>query len=135
MANIWLADRRRRENGVSLLQADDGSVRLALDYGDDSSDLPETDLAVATTRQALRTLGCVAPRSMVKVLPRGSSVHYAGTLPMTMCDEEHTTRSDGSSRGFPGLHIVDGAGFPWLPAKNITFTLMANATRIATLLG
>jgi len=135
VANIWLADRRRRENGVSLLQAHDGSVRLALDYGDDSSDLPETDLAVATTRQALRTLGCVAPRSMVKVLPRGSSVHYAGTLPMTMCDEEHTTRSDGSSRAFPGLHVVDGAGFPWLPAKNITFTLMANATRIATLLG
>jgi choline dehydrogenase-like flavoprotein len=27
--------------------------------------------------------------------------------------------------------IADGAGFPTLPAKNLTFTLMANATRMA----
>jgi hypothetical protein len=29
------------------------------------------------------------------------------------------------------LYFVDGTTFPALPAKNITFTLMANATRIA----
>jgi choline dehydrogenase-like flavoprotein len=134
VANIWLADRRRDENAVSLRQERDGSSRLLLEYGDDTSDLPATESAVATTRQALHTLGCVAPRGMVKILARGSSVHYAGTLPMTQRDDEHTTRSDGSSRAFPGLYIVDGAGFPWLPAKNLTFTLMANATRIAELL-
>lgn len=135
VANIWLADRRRTENAATLTQGDDGSTRLVLDYGDDRSDFPATEAAIATTRQALRELGCVAPRSMVRILPRGSSVHYAGTLPMTTHDEEHTTRPDGSSRAFPNLHVVDGAGFPWLPAKNITFTLMANATRIASLLG
>jgi hypothetical protein len=27
--------------------------------------------------------------------------------------------------------MVDGATFPFLPAKNITFTLMANAVRVA----
>jgi choline dehydrogenase-like flavoprotein len=37
-------------------------------------------------------------------------------------------------RGFRGLHVVDGASFPWLPAKNLTFTLMANAVRIAAAL-
>ena len=34
-------------------------------------------------------------------------------------------------RGLPGAWIADGACFPTLPAKNLTFTLMANATRIA----
>jgi len=43
----------------------------------------------------------------------------------------HTTTKDGRSRMFENLFIADGATFPFLPAKNITFTLMANAVRIA----
>jgi choline dehydrogenase-like flavoprotein len=35
------------------------------------------------------------------------------------------------SNDFQNLHIADGATFPALPAKNLTFTLMANAVRIA----
>ena len=31
----------------------------------------------------------------------------------------------------PGVWLADGATFPFLPAKNITFTLMANAVRVA----
>lgn len=131
VANIWLADSRRDANVAFLQHHRDGSTRLALEYGDADHDMAATRVAVARTRRALRTLGCIAPDGMVKVLARGSSVHYAGTIPMSARDEEHTTRADGSVRGVPGLHVVDGAGFPWLSAKNITFTLMANATRIA----
>jgi len=58
-------------------------------------------------------------------------VHYAGTLPMTNEDRPHTCRTDASVRGFERLFIADGAAFSSLPAKNITFTLMANAVRIA----
>jgi choline dehydrogenase-like flavoprotein len=50
---------------------------------------------------------------------------------MTTDDRAWTTRPDGSSRDFRNLHIADGATFPALPAKNLTFTLMANAVRIA----
>lgn len=32
--------------------------------------------------------------------------------------------------GFPGLFIADRVTFPILPAKNNTFTLMPNASRI-----
>jgi choline dehydrogenase-like flavoprotein len=135
VANIWLADTRREENVVRLENGATGETRLVLDYSDDASDLPATHRAVAITQRSLRTLGCIAPKAMTRILARGSSVHYAGTLPMSLREDEHTTRADGASRAFPGLHIVDGAGFPWLPAKNLTFTLMANATRIATLLG
>jgi choline dehydrogenase-like flavoprotein len=51
---------------------------------------------------------------------------------MTTDDREHSCRVDGSVRGFTGLYVADGAGFPWLPAKNVTFTLMANAVRLAS---
>jgi choline dehydrogenase-like flavoprotein len=30
------------------------------------------------------------------------------------------------------LFVVDGAAMPFLPAKNLTFTLMANAVRVAS---
>jgi choline dehydrogenase-like flavoprotein len=35
------------------------------------------------------------------------------------------------SHDFANLYIADGTSYPFLPAKNITFTLMANAARIA----
>ena len=76
-------------------------------------------------------LGAIAPRSQTTILPRGSSVHYAGTLPMTSDDRPNTCRPDGAVRGLERLFIVDGAAFSALPAKNVTFTLMANAVRIA----
>jgi len=132
VANIWLADTRRDANRARLQPRENGAPLLVLEYGDDTRDLPDTERAVETTRRALRALGCLAPKGMAQVLTRGSSVHYAGTLPMSHDEQEHTCRRDGEVRGVPGLHVVDGAGFPWLPAKNITFTLMANATRIAT---
>ncbi|MCC6774627.1 MAG: GMC family oxidoreductase [Gemmatimonadaceae bacterium] len=134
VANIWLPDTRREGNVARLRRMSDGTSQLLLEYGDEDHDLVATREAIDRTRRALGALGCMAPKGMVKVLPRGSSVHYAGTIPMREADDEHTTRHDGSVRGVSGLFIVDGAGFPWLPAKNLTFTLMANATRIAELL-
>jgi len=131
VANIWLPDSRRDDNVVRLAQDGAGASRLVLEYADHGHDEGAGLDAVRRTRQALLELGCLVPSGMAKLLPRGSSVHYAGTLPMGVEDREHTTRTDGSVRGFPGLHVVDGAGFPWLPAKNLTFTLMANAVRIA----
>ena len=35
------------------------------------------------------------------------------------------------SYDFEKLYLVDGAVLPFLPAKNLTFTLMANAARVA----
>jgi choline dehydrogenase-like flavoprotein len=61
----------------------------------------------------------------------GASVHYAGTFPMTRDPRPWSTDSGGRSRDFPNLWFADGSTFPSLPAKNLTFTLMANATRIA----
>jgi choline dehydrogenase-like flavoprotein len=50
---------------------------------------------------------------------------------MSRTATDHGCGPDGRSWRFPNLIIADGAGFPFLPAKNLTFTLMANATRMA----
>jgi len=60
----------------------------------------------------------------------GASVHYAGTIPMQRDRAPHTTNPNGRSHDYPNLVLADGATFPFLPAKNLTFTLMANAVRI-----
>jgi choline dehydrogenase-like flavoprotein len=70
-----------------------------------------------------------------RILPgEGSSIHYAGSLPMSESDKPMTTTTEGELRALRGVYIADGAAFPTLPAKGLTFTLMANARRVATAL-
>jgi choline dehydrogenase-like flavoprotein len=61
----------------------------------------------------------------------GASVHYSGTLPMSVEPRAHTLTPDCRSHDFENLYFVDGTSFPSLPAKNLTMTLMANAARVA----
>jgi choline dehydrogenase-like flavoprotein len=63
--------------------------------------------------------------------PLGSSIHYAGTLPLRTVEAPFTCAGDGRLRGTRNVFVVDGSTFTFLPAKGITFTLMANAHRIA----
>jgi choline dehydrogenase-like flavoprotein len=65
--------------------------------------------------------------------PHGSSIHYAGTLPMTRDGNALTTQRDGLLRGTRAVYIADGSVFPYLPAKGLTFTIMAHANRVATI--
>jgi choline dehydrogenase-like flavoprotein len=58
-------------------------------------------------------------------------VHYAGVLPMTATAAPFTCTKECRSNDFENLYFVDGTTFPFLPSKNLTFTLMANATRVA----
>ena len=87
--------------------------------------------AVGTIRRALGRLGAVAPPGMAHVRPMGASVHYAGTIPMAAPTSLHTASKYCRSHFFENLYLVDGTTFPFLPAKNLTFTLMANAVRVA----
>ena len=62
---------------------------------------------------------------------RNAIVHYAGTIPMTRQGNALSTDETCRSRSFDNLYFVDGTTMPSLPAKNLTFTLMANAARVA----
>jgi choline dehydrogenase-like flavoprotein len=46
----------------------------------------------------------------------------------------YQTGPDGRLAGTHNVHIVDGACISRLPAKNLTFTIMANALRIGRIM-
>ncbi|MDQ3605984.1 MAG: GMC family oxidoreductase, partial [Gemmatimonadota bacterium] len=77
-----------------------------------------------------RRLGCW-PIRLIR-LPPGSSIHYAGTLPMRSGGAELTCDAEGRLAGTGAVYVADGSLFPYLPAKGLTFTMMACADRIGT---
>lgn len=129
LVNLNFHDTRRQDNVASL--GDDGALTLRYAAPDDEPQRIQD--ALRRVKQALWRLGCIVPPGMVHVRPMGASVHYAGTLPMTDAPAPFTADPACVSRDYPNLHLVDGATFPFLPAKNLTFTLMANAARAAAL--
>lgn len=112
----------------------DGNGGLIIHGGHDVA-LPATHAATARRlSRAFRRLGAwMLPGSYVAGAP-GADLHYAGTLPISTEPRRHECRLDGEVAGLPGLHVVDGAALPVLPAKAHTLTIMANADRIGRLL-
>lgn len=79
----------------------------------------------------LRRLGAVtSPRLIVRV-PMGHAVHYAGTLPMQASPQRYQCYPDGRLCGYDNVFVADSAAFSRLPAKNMSFAMMANAMRVA----
>jgi choline dehydrogenase-like flavoprotein len=70
------------------------------------------------------------PGSFMQSLP-GSDLHYAGTVPHQDSPKPYQTFSNGLVAGLENVYVVDGAALTNLPAKPHTFTIMANADRIA----
>lgn len=129
LVNVNFRDSRRDSNYVEL-SADDPS-RIRIHYEPDADEPARMQSALRRVKRTLRALNCVVLPGMTHVRSMGASVHYAGTLPMAREGHSLTVDEHGHSRDIHGLYFVDGAAFPFLPAKNLTFTLMANATRIA----
>jgi choline dehydrogenase-like flavoprotein len=120
---------RYSNNRIRLIEERDGISRLVIE-GAHSAGFSR--LARKTLRRLrrhfLRLGGLVLPGSS-QIMQPGADIHYAGPLAMGV-------RSDrlGEVNGAPGLHTVDGAALPSLPARNPTLTIMANADRIGTAL-
>lgn len=81
--------------------------------------------------RAFRSMGCLSSTLLCRYTPMGSSLHYAGTLPMKAEPGPYETDKEGRLSGTERVYVCDGACFTGLPAKNLTFTIMANAMRIA----
>lgn len=82
--------------------------------------------------RAFCKLGVLTHPMLARYQPMGYSIHYAGTLPIVNQPErQYQCSKEGELFGDPGVFIADGSLFSYIPAKNITFTLMANAMRIA----
>ena len=133
VVNVNLHDSRRADNWVELEEgADVASSRLRIRYVPYRDEPGRMKVALRKVRRVLRTLGCLLPPGMQYPRPMGASVHYAGLFPMTSAGGGRWgTDEYCRTREFPNVLLVDGTTFPSLPAKNLTFTLMANASRVA----
>jgi choline dehydrogenase-like flavoprotein len=113
-----------------LEQSSDGTDRLVVDY---ELTQEEQERHARNEKKVIgffRQLGCWPIKA---VRPgNGSSIHYAGTFPMTHEGNELTCDSDCRLRATRAVYIADGSPFPYLPAKGLTFTIMANANRVAS---
>ncbi len=134
LVNVNLHDTRRSGNCVTL-EPDAGNGRsvLAIHYAPPRGERRRLERVTAKVKRALWALRCVVPPGLTHIRPPGASVHYAGTVPMSRTPAPFTTSPLCQSHDFPNLYFVDGTTFPFLPAKNITYTLMANAVRVAEL--
>jgi choline dehydrogenase-like flavoprotein len=132
IVNLNLCDNRREDNFVTL-QTDLQSAgsKLFINYSPPSNEKTRIRQAVKIVKRTLWKLGCIIPPRMMHIRPMGASVHYAGTIPMSASKAPNTTTMYCQSNDFDNLYFVDGTTFPSLPAKNLTFALMANAIRVA----
>jgi hypothetical protein len=132
VVNVNFRDTRRMNNYVTLSgEANGKAPKLEIQYVPPGDEHTYLRSGVRKVKKTLAALGCVVPPGMAHTRPMGASVHYAGTLPMTSEPAPFSTTELCQSRDFHNLFVVDGSTFPFLPAKNITFTLMANAVRVA----
>lgn len=79
---------------------------------------------------AMRTLSCFPIKQINPGM--GSSIHYAGSLPFSDQEKMFSISTRGRLHGTERVFVADGSGFTFLPAKGLTFSLMANAHNVAT---
>lgn len=83
-------------------------------------------------RRGFRYCGAWLLPGSVRLVTPGADVHYAGTLPHRRFPRLGETDVMGAVVGLEGVYAIDASVLPSLPAKAHTFTVMANAHRIAT---
>ena len=111
-----------------------GGARTALEVGWKAH--PETQAVVARVRRRMArgmlkaSMWALTPFSRLGAV--GSSFHCGGSFPMRERPEGLESDVLGRPAGLRRVHIVDASVFPDIPATTITFSVMANAHRIAT---
>ena len=107
-----------------------GADQLHIEYRLPDGLIREQRLRETVLLREFLRFGCVPLR---RIRPGyAASVHYGGTFPMTHSDKELTVEPSCRLRGARSVYLADGSVFPHLPAKGLTFTMMANANRIGT---
>ena len=129
---IFFADEQQDSKFLFIKNARAGTEMpvVAFEYN-------QTELEIRNQRQherifasALRSLRCIP---IGKVDPgKAGSIHYAGTIPLeNPFDQRFHANPDSTLEGARNVYLGDGAPWKFLPAKGLSFTLMANALRVA----
>jgi len=124
-------ERKRAGKTVKLSKSDSTITKdiLVTDYTLTNEELEKVKLNEQKYIRAMRKMGVYALKRIDPGM--GSSIHYAGTLPFSTEDKKFTLHPNGKLNGTKKVFVADGSGFNYLPAKGLTFSLMANAHRTA----
>ncbi|HEY1790923.1 MAG TPA: GMC oxidoreductase, partial [Verrucomicrobiae bacterium] len=80
-----------------------------------------------------RALGGFVIPPMLQISKPGRGFHCGSSLPMrAQPASDFETDCLGRPRGWSRIHVVDASVLPSVPATTITFSVMANAHRIAS---
>ncbi len=134
VVNLNFCDWRRDDNYLTLStkgRENENWPALSIRYRPAPGEAATIKESLSSVRHFFFDLKAPLIPGMTHIRPMGASVHYSGTLPMSREREPWTVSRDCQSHDFENLFVVDGAVIPFLPAKNLTFTLMANAARVA----
>ena len=117
---------------VCILRRGEGGAadRLQIAYEPSEPELRAQRAGERRLLRLFRRLGCW-PLRVVRP-GHGANIHYAGTFPMGPQGGPLSCELDGRLRASRFVYLADGSVFPWLPAKGLTFTLMANADRVGS---
>lgn len=103
--------------------------RLKVTYKYSDPEFIEINIQTKRILKTLRQLGCIPLKN--QFMQPGSTVHYAGCLPYSAREKKFHLAPNGRLYGYQNVYVADGSGFTYLPANGLTFSLMANAHRIA----
>ena len=120
-------------------------INLTLQKTADGDRLTAVGVMNPDTKRTLRKLvkklvGLVGLTGLMPLIPMlqpgkpGRGFHSGGTFPMRTNPGSGESDIFGRPSGMRKIHAVDASVFPTIPATTITFTVMANAYRIGSLL-
>ncbi|HTD33636.1 MAG TPA: hypothetical protein VK665_08260 [Candidatus Elarobacter sp.] len=122
-------DRRTDAKRIALVRSRTDDV-LTADYALNADERAAVAANLRATRAALRALRCI-PLGAIDP-GNGSSIHYAGGLTITGDARDPLgTSAEGRLHAARSVYVADSANWRFLPAKGLTFSLMANARRVA----
>jgi choline dehydrogenase-like flavoprotein len=106
--------------------------RLAIEFALTAEEQARYDEREKAFLHILRRIGAW-PLKRVRP-PLGASIHYGGTIPRRDGNAAFSVDETGRLSGSHSVFVADGSSFTFLPAKGVTFSLMANAHRVAAAL-
>jgi choline dehydrogenase-like flavoprotein len=110
--------------------ASDSSLRLEA-VGAPGPVQRDVEAAIGRLRGAARDLGAVPLRRLLRVWEPGRGIHAGGSFPMSARPSGLQTDLLGRPAGLRRTHLIDSSVFPTVPPTTITYTVMANAQRVA----
>jgi choline dehydrogenase-like flavoprotein len=115
--------------GIAL-HLEPGRVRLVGESG-----AAGVSRVVRRIARAGHLLGMFPILGLVQLGSPGKGNHVGGSFPMRRAPGDLESDVLGRPRGFDRVHVVDASVFPSVAATTVTLTVMANAHRIASVVG